>query len=134
MAKRTKYTAEEKYEISNNTVLVKWINKYNCHRGINATTKGMTQSMTNGRTTSWKERIEIVLYCIAYSNDYQHAAEFYHVSYQQVYRWVKKYESGKEIALKDRRGRNKSEEELTLEDRTKLSMKKLEMEFRALAA
>jgi transposase len=124
----------KKHGISNNTVLVKWINKYNCHREIKAPTKGMTKSMTNGRTTSWKERIEIALYCIAYSNDYQRAAEFYHVSYQQVYHWVKKYEVGKENSLKDKRGRNKSEEELTLEDRTKLSMKKLEIENERLRA
>ncbi|NNU76362.1 helix-turn-helix domain-containing protein [Clostridium estertheticum] len=90
--------------------------------------------MTKGRTTSWKERIEIVLYCIAYSNDYQRTAEFYHVSYQQVYQWVKKYEFGKGNSLKDRRGRKKSEEELTLEDRTKLSIKKLKIENERLRA
>ena len=75
-----------------------------------------------------KERIEIVYYCIAQSNDYQQAAEVYNVSYQQVYQWVKKYESGSENALKDRRGKKKLEEELTPEDRAKLSMKKLEVE------
>ena len=84
--------------------------------------------MTKGRVTSLKERIEIVYYCIAQSKDYQQAAEVYNVSYQQVYQWVKKYESGNENALKDRRGKKKLEEELTPEDRAKLSMKKLEVE------
>ena len=124
----------KKYELTNKSVLQRWINKYNGHREIKATTKGMSQSMTKGRVTSWKERIEIVLYCIAQNNDYQQAAEVYNVSYQQVYQWVKKYESGGENALKDRRGRKKLEEELTLEDRAKLSMKKLEVENERLRA
>ena len=81
-----------------------------------------------------KEKIEIALYCIAQSNDYQHTSEVYNVSYQQVYQWVKKYESGEESALKDRRGRKKSEEELTLEDKTKFSIKKLEVENERLRA
>lgn len=90
--------------------------------------------MTKVRVTTWKERIEIVLCCIADNNDYQHAAEEYKVSYQQVYQWVKKYESGKENALKDRRGRNKYEEELTVEEKIKLSMRKLEVENERLRA
>lgn len=123
-----------KYEITGKSVLQKWINKYNSHREIKATTKGMSQSMTNERVTSWKERIEIALYCIAYNNDYQNAAECYHVSYQQVYQWVKKYESSGENALKDSRGRKKVEEELTSEDKIKLSIKKLEVENERLRA
>ena len=114
--------------LSTTSVLQKWINKYNDHRELKATTKGMSQSMIKGRVTSWKERIEIALYCIACNNDYQHTAEVYHISYQQVYQWVKKYEYGEENALKDRRGRKKPEEELTLEDKTKFSIKKLEVE------
>ena len=90
--------------------------------------------MTKGRVTSWKERIEIALYCIAQSNDYQQAAEVYNVSYQQVYQWVKKYEAGSENALKDRRGRKKIEEELTPEDKTKISMKILEEQNEKLRA
>lgn len=132
-----KYSQREvakKYEISNKNVLLKWVNKYNSHREIKATTKGMSQSMTKGRSTSWKERIEIVFYCIAHNNDYQHAAEIYDVSYQQVYQWVKKYELGGEDALKDRRGRKKTEEELTPEDRVNLEMKKLKAENERLRA
>ncbi|MCM1989281.1 helix-turn-helix domain-containing protein [Oceanirhabdus seepicola] len=58
----------------------------------------------------------------------------YQVSYQQVYQWVKKYESGGEDALKDRRGRNKVEEELTPEERMNLEMKKLKEENEKLKA
>ena len=123
-----------KYEISGKSVLVKWINKYNSHREINATAKGMNQSMIKGRLTSWKERIEIVIYCIAHNKDYQNASEVYHVSYQQIYHWVKKYELGGEDELKDRRGRKKNEEELTTEDRVNLEIKKLKAENERLRA
>lgn len=132
-----KYSQREvakKYEISNKSVLLKWVDKYNSHREITATTKGMSQSMTKGRSTSWKERIEIVLYCIAHNNDYQHTAETYNVSYQQIYQWVKKYELGREDALKDRRGRKKTEEELTPEDRVNFEMKRLKAENERLRA
>ncbi|MEG1313084.1 MAG: helix-turn-helix domain-containing protein [Bacilli bacterium] len=124
----------KKYELTDKSVLQRWINKYNGHREIRAITKGMSQSMTNGKSTSLKERIEIVLYCIAHGSNYQQAAEVYHVSYQQVYHWVKKYELGGEDLLNDRRGRKKEEEELTVEDKIKNQMKKLEAENERLRA
>jgi transposase-like protein len=81
-----------KYEISSISVLNKWINRHNGHRGLIVNEEGMGQSMTYGRPTSWKERIEIVQFCIAHSNDYRKTIETYLVSYSQIYRWVKKYE------------------------------------------
>lgn len=124
----------KKYELTNRTVFKLWINKYNNHREITATPKGMRQSMTKGRTTSLNERIEIVQYCIAQNNDYHKAAETYQVSYNQVYQWVRKYESGGENALQDARGRKKPASDLTPEDRIKLEMKKLEAENERLRA
>ena len=122
------------YEIADRSVLKRWINSYNSHREILGTAKGMKKSMTKGRNASLEEKIEIVLYCTANKNDYHGAAELYNVSYQQVYQWVKKYELGGEIALMDRRGRNKDEDELTDEKKIKLAMKKLEMENERLRA
>lgn len=124
----------KKYEISDKSLLKRWINKYNSHREITLTTKGMRQSMTKRRSTSLEERIEIVFYCIDRNKDYQNTAETYQVSYQQVYQWVKKYESGGEDALKDRRGRKKDEENLTPEDRVNLEIKKLKIENERLKA
>ena len=46
--------------------------------------------MTNGRKTSYEERVEIVYFYIANANDYKLTANKYEVSYQQVYTWVKK--------------------------------------------
>lgn len=50
--------------------------------------------MTKGWSTNWKERIDIVLYCLSNNHDYQNTSEKYQVSYGQVYQWVKKYEDG----------------------------------------
>jgi transposase len=90
--------------------------------------------MTKGRSTSWKERIDIVLYCLAHNRNYRSTSEKYQVSYNQVYQWVKKYETGGEDALKDGRGRTKAPEELNEADRQKLTMKKLEYENARLRA
>lgn len=118
----------KKYEISSDSVLRKWIRKYNDHREIKATGKGLNRSMAKGRSTTWKERIDIVQYCLSKDKDYNDTAEHYGVSYQQVYQWVRKYESEGIDALKDRRGRTKTEEELTPEEKVKIEMKRLKRE------
>ncbi len=90
--------------------------------------------MTKGRKSTWKERIEIVQDALANGKDYQQTAETHKVSYQQVYQWVRKYEAGGWDALKDRRGRTKSEDELTEEERMKLEMRRIEKENERLHA
>lgn len=123
-----------RYKISSTSTLRGWIKKYNCHRELKATAKGMAYSMTKGRTTNFDERINIVTYCLSNDKDYRSAAEKYNVSYQQVYQWVKKYEEDGVEALKDKRGRKKTEVELSPEDKIKLEMKKLERENQRLRA
>nr|WP_066300833.1 helix-turn-helix domain-containing protein [Bacillus sp. FJAT-29937] len=123
-----------KYGISSDSVLRKWINKYNSHRVLKDTSEGRTSSMIKGRKTTWDERIQIALDCLGNGKDYQVTAETYGVSYQQVYQWVKKYDEGGEEALKDKRGRKKEEVELTPEEKIKLQMKKLERENERLRA
>ncbi|WP_229750755.1 helix-turn-helix domain-containing protein [Paenibacillus nasutitermitis] len=90
--------------------------------------------MTKGRSTTWQERIDIVLYCLANGQDYTKAAKQFQVSYQQVYGWVRKYEAGGQDALQDGRGRTKVPEELTEADQQKLAMKKMEYEIERLRA
>jgi transposase-like protein len=123
-----------KYGISSRSVLRKWINKYNSHRELKDTSKGRTNTMTKGRNTTLNERKEIVLYCLENGKDYQKATEIFQVSYQQVYQWVKKYEDGGEEALRDKRGRNKEEIELSPEQKIKWEMQKLERENERLRA
>lgn len=117
-----------KYDIASDSTLRTWINEYNSHRELKDTSKGRTSSMTKGRKTSREERIQIVLDCTGNGKDYQKTAEIYEVSYQQVYQWVKKYENGGDEALKDNRGRNKVEAELSPDEKIRLEMKKLERE------
>ena len=128
------YEIVRNYGISSRTTLRKWINKYNSHRELKDTAKERTNSMTKGRKTTWDERTKIVLYCLGNGKNYQETAEKCEVSYQQVYQWVKKYEDGGDEALKDKRGRKKEEVELTLEEKVKLQMKKLERENERLRA
>ncbi|SDZ08778.1 Transposase and inactivated derivatives [Bacillus sp. 166amftsu] len=124
----------QKYNVSSTAVLRKWIKKYNSHRELNDTGKGMTNSMTSRRKTTLEERIQIVNYCIQHQKNYQLTAEGYEVSYQQVYQWVKKFEAHGEEALQDKRGRKKKEYELTEEEKFKIEMKRLEQENERLRA
>lgn len=128
------YDIVDKYELSSHSVLHRWIKRYNSHRELKDTGKGMSQSMTKGRSTSLEERIEIVNYCINNNKNYQVAAETFNVSYQQVYGWVNKFEAGGENSLMDGRGRNKVKSELTEEDKIRLAMKKMEIENERLRA
>ena len=129
----SQYQVIDKYKIASRTQLVNWIKKYNGHSSLKAYTGGTT-AMTKGRTTTWQERIDIVLYCLANGQDYTKTANQFQVSYQQVYSWVKKYEAGNQEALQDGRGRTKAPEELTEANQHKLAMKKLEYENERLRA
>lgn len=130
----SQYQIIDRYKIASRTQLARWINKYNSHSSLRSNENGGTRAMTKGRSTNWKERIDIVLYCISHNHDYQNTSENYQVSYQQIYQWVKKYEDGGEDALKDGRGRKKTPEELSEADRQKLAMKRLEYENERLRA
>lgn len=130
----SKYEIIRKYEISNRGVLTNWITKYNSHIELKNTVNGEINNMTKRKSPNWKVKIEIVLFCIANNLEYQKTATEYGVSYQQVYCWVKKYKTGNEEALRDRRGRKKDHEELTPEEQIKLKLKKLEAENQRLKA
>jgi transposase len=130
----SQYQIIDRYKIASRTQLKSWIDKYNGHSSLCSYKNGGARTMTNGRSTTWEERIEIVQYCLSHNRDYQTSVEKYQVSYQQVYQWVKKYEADGEDALKDGRGRKRVPEELSEADRQKLAMKKLEYENERLRA
>ncbi len=124
----------DKYKISSRTQLMRWIQKYNNHSSFKFNEGGGTPAMIKGRPTTWQERIDIVLYCLARNFDYQGTSQNFQVSYQQVYQWVKKYESGDANALRDGRGRKRELEELSETDKQKVAVKKLESENERLRA
>lgn len=130
----SQYEIIAKYKIACRKQLRNWINRYNGHSTLKSYKGGGSSAMTKGRSTNWKERIDIVLYCLSHNHDYQKTSETFEVSYQQVYQWVKKYENSGEDALKDGRGRRKLPEELSDADRQRLAMKKLEYENERLRA
>ncbi|MFH5834825.1 helix-turn-helix domain-containing protein [Proteiniclasticum sp. C24MP] len=85
--------------------------------------------MTKGRSTSLDERIEIVSYCIAHNRDYTATMEKYGVSYQQIYSWVSKYEKNGVEGLVDRRGKSKTQEEMTEVERLRAEKKLMQAEI-----
>lgn len=119
-----------KYGIHAESTVLKWVDQYNSHVELTESRKVGGYLMTKDikpRKTTLEERIRIVDYCIANSNDYSAAAKAYNCSYGQVYSWVKKYEADGVGSLKDWRGRTKPEEELN-------KMEKLKAENRLLRA
>ena len=122
-----------KYNITSREVLRRWINKYNSsHKICKSQNDKGDKIMTDGRKTTYKERVEIVSFCIANANDYNLTAKKFTVSYQQVYTWVKKSNKNGFNALVDRRGKNKAFEELSESEKFAAQLKLLEAENRRL--
>ena len=121
-----------KYKISSDELVRQWILKYNSGIEIkDYNPKGDVYTMKSRKTT-FEERLEIVNYVLANSNDYKSAADKYTVPYASVYQWVKKYNELGEDGLKDSRGRpssNEPKKELTLEEKQALEIEKLKREL-----
>lgn len=127
------------YGISTNEVLRKWIIKYNSHIETKDYSPKPEVYMAKSRKTTYEERQEIVHYCLAHEGNYKEAAIKYGVNYAQVYAWVKKYKESGEDGLLEKRGRSKTESEMTEEEKLRYQLKKeqaknkyLEMENKAL--
>ena len=102
-----------KYGLSTHTVLRRWINKYNSHIELKDYDPKGDVYMTKTRQTTYEERLTIVQHCLAHEKRYTLTAAEYGVPYCQVYMWVRKYQTEGENGLLDRRGRHKTESELT---------------------
>ena len=102
-----------KYNISNSSVLIQWIKRYNANKELKDYDPKREVYMAEARRkTTLEERKEIVDYCISHNNDYKGTASKYEVSYSQVYSWVKKYREKGEEGLEDKRGYHKSDDEV----------------------
>lgn len=86
--------------------------------------------MNKGRKTTQEERVEIVAFCIEHEKDYGQTMEKYGVSYQQIYSWVRKYETNGVEGLTDRRGKTKPEDALTEADRLRMENKILQAKIK----
>jgi transposase-like protein len=115
-----------KYKISSISIFNNWVSKYNSDIEIKDYDPKPEVYMAKSRKTMLEERIEIVEYCISSNKNYKATAIDHGVNYAQVYTWTKKYlEFGTE-GLWDKRGRKKSESELSEVEKLKLEVKKLE--------
>lgn len=102
-----------KYNISDRRVLRRWIKKYNAHIELKDYTPNREVYMSESRRkTTIEERKEIVEYCITHNRNYRDTANFYDISYSQVYSWVKKYNEKGIEGLKDKRGQHKTDDEV----------------------
>jgi transposase-like protein len=93
----------QKYRIRSNKQLCDWIRVYNSGGTLKESTGGTY--MTKARTTTPKERLQIVKDCLMNDNNYGAMAIKYNCSYQQIRNWVKKYKDMGSAGLEDRRGR-----------------------------
>lgn len=118
------------YGIRSETPLRYWIMKYNGHKILKSSETGGVPNMTKGRKTNIDERVEIVKYCIEHGYDYTETALKFKVSYQQVYTWTNKYLKDGVEALQDRRGKRKSEDEMSELEKLKAKNRLLEAENR----
>lgn len=115
-----------KYSIPKHDTVLKWVNKYNNHIELKDYNPKPEVYMANTLKVNEEKKIEIIKYCIDHNHDYKGTAEFYGGNYAQIYNWVKKYESKGEAALEDRRGKRKSEEQLTDLERAQRKIAELE--------
>lgn len=122
----------KEYGISSASILRKWIKKYNSHEEFKSHNAGGDGIMTKGRKTTYEERTEIVAFCVANNDNYQLTAEHFQVSYQQVYTWVRKYKEKGYDSLLDHRGKRKTTEEMTEQEKYAAQLKLLEAENRRL--
>lgn len=102
-----------KYGIKGTYQLRSWILKYNGYDELKTSGTGGTPIMTKGRITTYDERVEIIKYCIEHQYNYAETSQKFQVSYQQVYSWTNKYLKDGVDALQDRRGKRKSEDEMS---------------------
>lgn len=118
----------EKYKIPSKQTISQWILKYNRHEKLKASGNGGRTAMSDGRKTTFEERVEIVEYCISHEHNYTETAEKYGVSYQQARSYTKKYEESGMEGLRDKRGRRKHPDEMNELERLKAENRLLRAE------
>jgi len=112
-----------KYKIPSFATVRQWVLMYNGHKELKVSGTGGSSLMTEGRKTTFEERVEIASYCISHDHNYAETAEKFKVSYQQARNYTIKYESGGVTALQDNRGKRKSEDTLTEVEKLRAELK-----------
>ena len=95
----------ERFGLRSKQQLREWLKEYNTHGEIKSRGSGGGSYMRKAKQTTPKERLEIVMDCLANDKNYGAMALKYNCSYQQVRNWVLRYEKMGSAGLEDRRGR-----------------------------
>jgi len=117
-----------KYGIPSKETIRDWISMYNKHIEMKDYDPKPEVYMAESRKTTLEERKEIVKYCLEHDRDIKTTASLYKCSYQQVRSWVLKYEENGEDGLLDRRGKRKTEDELSELEKAHRKIAQLERE------
>lgn len=89
--------------------------------------------MDSKQTTTQEEKLQIARECIQSGEKFRETAEKHGVTYQQVYRWTRRFKQFGAAGLEDRRGRRKKDQVPRSEtEQLKVLVKKLEYEKRML--
>lgn len=120
----------KRYKIKSKSVLRKWISLYNNNISLKSRGSGSVRIKGIRKNLTFEDRIEVVKHYLEISKDYSETAIKLQVSYQQVYQWVQKYNKYGIDGLIDRRGKRKTEEELTEVEKLKLENKLLKAKNR----
>ena len=83
-----------KYGIRSDSTVLSWVRAHQCQKETKIQTGG--SRMTIAIKTPKEDQIRIAAACVANNRNYGETALRYHVSYQQVYRWVQKYHTSAE--------------------------------------
>ncbi|CRK81715.1 helix-turn-helix domain-containing protein [Neobacillus massiliamazoniensis] len=102
-----------------------WIKNYNNHKETKNTHRRKSL-MIQSKKLSFEEKVEAVHLCIKNGHNYSAVIEKYHISYQQIYSWTKRYEAEGPESLRDHRGRKKPVEEMTEQEKLRIKVKELE--------
>ena len=117
-----------KYGIPSTKTLRGWLSSYNNHIELKDYDPKREVYMAERRKTDFDERLEIVRYALDHDRKIADTAALYKCSYSQVYSWVRKYEENGEEGLEDRRGKRRSEEELSDLEKAQRQIARLERE------
>lgn len=127
---KTYQSVATEYGIFAPTTVRQWVMMYNNHEELtDSRPEGLFNMVKDTtRKTTLDERIQIVEFCIANNNNYALTAKEFHVSYGQVYSWVRKYNSGGADKLIEKRGKTKSKETLSEQERLQIEVRMLRAE------
>ena len=118
-----------KYGIPKHETVRRWVIKYTEGEEIKGYDLHPEVYMASPRKTTYEERLEIVKHCIDNDKNYKKTAALYKCSYSQIRNWVLKYEEDGEEALQDRRGKHKTDEELSEVEQLRRKVARLEKQL-----